>query len=591
VRIWPVLLDSDPAYLRHGDGDSSLLLAPLGLGTVIDYIRAAFAAVTPNAPLVLRDGDADAKYVEAVTTAWPSATVAGTTVGRIEAFLPFEPSDALVIVDPRCLPATGLDLSGLVHHFAAEPRVAHHLVAFEAGIAGTKERVSFDSSGKVRGIIRHYEQATWPFISGVAATVLPAACGVLTDGFLPASLNELRHRLTVRGVPGRDLPIDGHALDLGLEADMLSANEQQVLRALDRHVSDGDSGPLLVGEGHSIDANARIVGPVIIQSGARVEKHATILGPAVIAANACIQSRAVVVHSVIGRGCTVQAHQIVRDRACFGQSASHKGGSSVITPASFSERVARIKMNSQKIAEPAPSRRRVWNLRLKRALDIGAAGLALTLLSPLLAVIAILLKLDSKGPLFYGDKREGLRGRAFRCWKFRTMAVGADAVQKDLRALAKIDGPHFKLDHDPRVTRIGRLLRASNVDELPQLINVLVGQMSLVGPRPSPFRENQVCVPWREARLSVTPGITGLWQVCRHDRASGDFHQWIEYDLLYVQHFSFWLDLKIIAATLWTMGGKAGHASPSWMVAIKPAAAVTEISMLEVEPVSEAVAS
>ena len=110
---------------------------------------------------------------------------------------------------------------------------------------------------------------------------------------------------------------------------------------------------------HSIDANARIVGPVIIQSGARVEKHATILGPAVIAANACIQSRAAVVHSVIGRGCTVQAHQIVRDRACFGQSASHKGGSSVITPASFSERVARIKMNSQKIAEPAPSRRRV----------------------------------------------------------------------------------------------------------------------------------------------------------------------------------------------------------------------------------------
>ena len=91
--------------------------------------------------------------------------------------------------------------------------------------------------------------------------------------------------------------------------------------------------------------------------------------------------------------------------------------------------------------------------------------------------------------------------------------------------------------------------------------------MSLVGPRPSPFRENQMCIPWREARLSVRPGITGFWQVCRHDRSSGDFHQWIEYDLLYVQHISFWLDLKILVATLLTLGGKVGHVPPSWLVA------------------------
>jgi lipopolysaccharide/colanic/teichoic acid biosynthesis glycosyltransferase len=98
------------------------------------------------------------------------------------------------------------------------------------------------------------------------------------------------------------------------------------------------------------------------------------------------------------------------------------------------------------------------------------------------------------------------------------------------------------------------------------LFNVLVGEMSLVGPRPSPFRENQICVPWREARLSVRPGITGFWQVCRHDRASGDFHQWIEYDLLYVQHMSLALDLKILAATAFTLGGKAGHVAPSLLV-------------------------
>ena len=138
-------------------------------------------------------------------------------------------------------------------------------------------------------------------------------------------------------------------------------------------------------------------------------------------------------------------------------------------------------------------------------------------------------------------------------------------LQKELKSLDSMDGPHFKLACDPRVTRVGRILRALNVDELPQLVNVLTGDMSLVGPRPSPFRENQVCVPWREARLSVRPGITGLWQVCRHDRASGDFHQWIEYDLLYVQNVSIWLDLKILVATIVTLGGKK-PVRASWLI-------------------------
>ena len=139
------------------------------------------------------------------------------------------------------------------------------------------------------------------------------------------------------------------------------------------------------------------------------------------------------------------------------------------------------------------------------------------------------------------------------------------------RSLTPLDGPHFKLDRDPRVTRVGRVLRASNIDELPQLFNVLVGEMSLVGPRPSPFRENQVCVPWREARLSVRPGITGMWQVCRHDRDSGDFHQWIEYDLMYVRNLTIWLDLKILLATLVTAGGKTGHLTPERLLSTRTA--------------------
>jgi lipopolysaccharide/colanic/teichoic acid biosynthesis glycosyltransferase len=193
---------------------------------------------------------------------------------------------------------------------------------------------------------------------------------------------------------------------------------------------------------------------------------------------------------------------------------------------------------------------------LKRSVEILASAAGIVVLLPLAAVVAALIKADSKGPVFFRDLREGRRGRVFRCWKFRTMHAHADITQRELAAANELDGPQFKMDDDPRVTRLGRWLRRWNIDELPQLVNVLKGDMSLVGPRPSPFRENQVCIPWREARLSVAPGITGLWQICRNDRSGGDFHQWIYYDLLYVHHMSLWLDLKILVATLLSGAGR-----------------------------------
>jgi hypothetical protein len=136
------------------------------------------------------------------------------------------------------------------------------------------------------------------------------------------------------------------------------------------------------------------------------------------------------------------------------------------------------------------------------------------------------------------------------------MVTGAAAQQRAMYNRNNLDGPQFKIENDTRITPLGKLLRATNIDELPQLFNVLRGEMSLVGPRPSPFRENQICVPWRQARLAVRPGITGLWQMCRHNRALGDFHQWIWYDLLYVRHLSARCDAAILLATLLTLGGR-----------------------------------
>jgi len=187
---------------------------------------------------------------------------------------------------------------------------------------------------------------------------------------------------------------------------------------------------------------------------------------------------------------------------------------------------------------------------LKRTIDLMAAGLGLLVLSPALLTVALLVKFTSPGPVFYGHRRQGLGGKEFRCLKFRSMRQDAESLQANLQSRNEVDGPQFKIGKDPRVTRLGPWLRRYNVDELPQLINVFLGQMSLVGPRPSPDNENQLCPAWRRTRLSVRPGITGLWQVLRlRDPGSSDFQEWIYYDVEYARHRSLWLDFQILLHT------------------------------------------
>lgn len=563
MRLWPVLLDSQPAYLGGRGGAASLLRVPLGTQTLLEYLCSWLEPVTRNAPIIVCQAETEAGYPSTMVAACRTLRVIGGRKELADALASFELSDALLIVDPRCLPMCTVEISALVSQYAAQPWMSHYLVVFDTDIAGTKERVSFDSAGEVRGVVRHYEPMTWPFIAGVIAAVVPVACGVPAEVVLRSSLVELRQILTASGVPGRDFPLEGGALDLTEETGLLAANEQFVVKAT-RKAGNGDRAPVCIGEGHSIHPTARIVGPVVIHPDARVDEHATVLGPALIGAGARIESGAVVAHATIGAECVVPRGTIVSECVWFGSARDDDPAVLERHAPSYRNRLARMTVETHgEAAENSIGRRPV---RLKRALDVLVASLVLFILSPLLLAVAMIVWFDSEGPIFFGDEREGLRCRVFRCWKFRTMRVGADAAQNDLNALDQVDGPHFKVDHDPRVTRVGRFLRTTNLDEVPQLFNVLLGQMSLVGPRPSPFRENQVCVPWREGRLSVRPGITGMWQVCRHDRSAGDFHQWIEYDLLYVQHLAFWLDMKILAATLLTVGGKATHVPASWLV-------------------------
>jgi lipopolysaccharide/colanic/teichoic acid biosynthesis glycosyltransferase len=232
-------------------------------------------------------------------------------------------------------------------------------------------------------------------------------------------------------------------------------------------------------------------------------------------------------------------------------------GQSVDTDAGAPRSSARGEASASDVAawlpvpEPGDAPTAGWVYRAsKRLLDVTVASAGLVALSPLLLVLGLLVKLTSRGPILFAHKRQGLGGKVFSCWKFRTMCADADALQAKLREQNEVDGPQFKITDDPRLTRIGRLLRDYNLDELPQLLNVLVGQMSLVGPRPSPDKENQFCPPWRRARLSVKPGITGLWQVLRlRDEDQSDFQEWIYYDIEYARHQSLWLDLQILAYT------------------------------------------
>jgi lipopolysaccharide/colanic/teichoic acid biosynthesis glycosyltransferase len=590
MRIWPVVLDSQPSYL-HGRGkSSSLLLAPLGTSVLIEHLSASFAQVTDNPPLIVAFGDVDERYADWMHALCPKAQVVTTPQMFLDALAGHELSDALLFVDPRCMPVRGLHLSQLLRHHSAEPRVAHHLVAFEHSVAGTRERVCVDGTGQVRAIQRLYDQMTWAQISGVAATIVPGSFPVSADGEIPRSLRDLRQTLLDHGVPSRDVAIDGGALDLNEERGILAANEQLILDAASFRSEEEATAPLWVGEGHSIHETARMMGPVVVHAGATIDANATVLGPAVVGRGAKIGAGAVVAHATIGPDCVVPPNTVVRDRAWFKSSGDHVFGGTERPAVSFTERLARLALDAGQQAPATGTQSQPGTprtLKLKRALDVTAAVAGLTLMSPVLVLIAIVVWLESKGPIFYGDKREGMGGRLFKCWKFRTMYTGAHLAQRDLKALDQTDGPHFKVDRDPRVTKVGRVLRALNLDEVPQLYNVLIGEMSLVGPRPSPFRENQVCVPWRAARLSVRPGITGFWQVCRHNRSEGDFHQWIEYDLLYVQHLSFWLDLKILTATIVTLGGKLSAVPASRLVSA-PAIVADVIPAESVQPKHEA---
>ncbi|MGG7213272.1 sugar transferase [Clostridium nigeriense] len=210
-----------------------------------------------------------------------------------------------------------------------------------------------------------------------------------------------------------------------------------------------------------------------------------------------------------------------------------------------------INININSEAEKMESRI-IYNLS-KRFIDVMGSLAGIIILSPILLIVGILIKLESKGPIIFAQKRVGLNGEEFKMYKFRSMVVNAEEIKEKLKEKNEMSGPMFKIKDDPRITKVGKFIRKTSIDELPQLINVLKGDMSLVGPRPSLPNEVKEFEHWMLERLEVKPGLTCFWQVMGRNEI--DFENWMKLDIKYVNERSFLLDIKLIIKTFFVLFG------------------------------------
>jgi len=560
MALVTLIIDSRQAYLDRLDSSLSLLSLPLGTSTVLGDLMARIREVKGTQVWVVPANPWDRQYEQAIERDSHGGAEIIAPERFTSALHAFEPSDVVVVLDPCHWPANGFDLAALLEQ-RPDDRWAVHAVSLGKDLEGMLEDVQCDLDGCVNRVRRYYDMVTWPKAGPIWASAAPLSA---LEGVSFFSPSQLRAALSARGILSQDVSVSSSSTDLTQERGILALSEaivaEQAAAELPPPGYTVRTEGVLVGPHCRIHPSARLIGPIIVQPDVTIDEDVTVIGPTVIGVGSRVRRDCVIAQCLLAGKATLDRGVAVRQQVVGGRYPSRQ-------PAERNEPgddglQAGPSLWRQSVREPALAdmreathRHRVY-MAAKLVFDTILAVLAVLLLSPLFLAIALAVKLDSRGPVFYRDRREGKDGRVFSCLKFRTMSEDADQTQRRLYAQSAVDGPQFKLREDPRVTRAGRWLRSTNLDELPQLLNVVAGQMSLVGPRPSPFRENQICVPWRRARLSVRPGITGLWQICRHDRGEGDFHQWIAYDIAYVRNMSLWLDFKILLATVLTLGGR-----------------------------------
>jgi len=401
------------------------------------------------------------------------------------------------------------------------------------------EKICITSKGFLAGIRRYYHDSVqfaempsdWPHYTFIRKSAIERA---LSNNCLAISFFEFRDVCLNNSLIFKNFRMGGDYLDLKIES--------SVLRFLRKTIDDLPMSA--VGE-LAATSKVRLFGKVALGGNVSIGENSVIVGPTIIADNVKIDTDTVIRQSVICTDKTISRGSILQSRVVTnsncGQDApkqlDYTGLNTYETSTDSSEHFCKWSMFS-------------YPRLVKRMFDIVAAIVVLTLFLPIYPFIYIAIKLNMPGPIFFKHERQGLHGKVFNCLKFRTMIVNADKIQSSLRIRNQVDGPQFKIEDDPRVTAVGSFLRDTFIDEIPQFINVLLGQMSLVGPRPSPEEENSLCPVWCDARLSVKPGITGLWQISRTRQQGQDFQEWIYYDMKYVRGVSFILDLRICVLTI-----------------------------------------
>jgi lipopolysaccharide/colanic/teichoic acid biosynthesis glycosyltransferase/acetyltransferase-like isoleucine patch superfamily enzyme len=378
----------------------------------------------------------------------------------------------------------------------------------------------------------------WPHHLFVRSNVISR---LFKEGTMPETFSEFLNVCHSVSVNITGIGIGGTTLDLNTEQGLLSLLSGGLGKKTTWHGNSPLNDKMIHNNGIKISNDARLFGEITFGRNVTIGANAIIAGPAVIDDGVNIADRAVILECIIGpnvsvpSGCVLQNRVITDSCGISGQSTQAVNES------------ARRNLSD---GDSCLSRYRIWPKFsyvgcIKRIADIIIAATVLVVFAPVLPFVALAVKLSSPGPVFFKDMRQGLHGKSFPCLKFRTMLVGADRMQEKLRALNEADGPQFVIADDPRMSKVGRFLRETYVDEIPQFLSILLGHMSIVGPRPSPESENVLCPFWRDARLSVRPGLTGLWQVCRTRQPMKDFQEWIHYDIEYVRNLSAGLDLWI----------------------------------------------
>jgi lipopolysaccharide/colanic/teichoic acid biosynthesis glycosyltransferase/dTDP-glucose pyrophosphorylase len=516
----------------------------------------------------LKQKNGDSNYIRLCKETKPRGTAGA--LSHVASMVEDQP----LLVISSTLYIEDIDLQGLVSFHNSKGAVA------TVGVKRASRRLSDIESVRVSReglleeirIIHHSMDRRSPWVFAGIYLFAPAVFGFV-DGRRYLDIKEqLLPQLQAASLPVYAYEVQGYCRDVsdvedyfGLHRDLLESDSRAICFTNKKELGDR----VWVGDDTLISPVAYLRGPIVLGNKCRIADRAQIIGPTVIGDGCEIAEDAVVRESIFWRDVSLASRAgseycVVGEGSRIGEGEQLRN---LVVVDNLSVGDLNFMAREHKLVGAgganlsrllfASVNKRIFDFT-KRVMDVTIALALLIVLFPLYSLIALAIKIDSdrRAPILFVQRRCGKNGKTFSMLKFRTMISSAEKMQAQLLRQKDTDGPMFKMAFDPRITRLGRMLRKTSLDEFPQLINVLKGEMSLVGPRPLIMEEMKFSPSWRDVRLRVKPGITGLWQV--QGRSEASFHDWIRYDVEYVMNQSLWLDLKILLKTVKVVFEKVG---------------------------------